>query len=450
MKVTLLPSEKGDCLLIESDDVAILADGGMPGSYAAEVRPFLGRFAKTGGELDLVYVSHVDQDHIAGVLQLLEDTVQWRVHKHKVASGRNPVKPKFDEPPPIKRIWHNSFKALVPQNAGEIATMLASRANSLSSSGTSAALKLAAAYNNIANSIPEAIKVSRRIAADQLDIPLNGEFGKLLAMVRDGTNPIRLKPGSKLSIRVIGPFEKDLEILRDYWNAWLQDAKNANAVKSLKDWLEKNRGGLPAGRLGLSIDDEIGHRSKVTEPNLASLMLLLEEQKPGGEVARAIMTGDGHHEDILRGLEHHGLLANGQGLHVDLLKIQHHGSEHNLDRDFVKRITADHYVFCANGEHENPDLRIIEVLLKSRLGDQDESSPNPEAGQAFTVWLNCSSQYLRKQIEAKKEAGKSTKELEKSLEHFLLVEEALAEAKAESGGKLKVKTLKANPLVLEI
>ncbi|MBR0957454.1 MBL fold metallo-hydrolase [Bradyrhizobium japonicum] len=449
MKITLLPSEKGDCLLIESEDVAILADGGMPGSYTAEVRPFLGRFAAAGGELDLVYVSHVDQDHIAGVLQLLEDMVQWRVHKHKVAHNRPSTKPKFDEPPAVKRIWHNSFKALVPENAGEIGTMLAARANTLSSSGNPVAMKLAAAYSNIANSIPEAIKVSRRIAADQLDIPLNGEFNNRLAMVR-GNNAIKLKPESKLSIRVIGPFKKDLEILRDFWNAWLQDVKNANAVRSLKEWLETNRAGLPAGTLGLSIDDEIGRRAKVTEPNLASLMLLLEETKAGGGVTRAIMTGDGHHEDILAGLKHHGLLPDGKGLHVDLLKIQHHGSEHNLDRDFVKRITADHYVFCANGEHENPDLRIIEVLLKSRLGEDDELSPNPEAGQSFTVWLNCSSQYLKKQIEAKEAAGKSTTKLEKSLKHFELVEKALAEAKAESGGKLKVKTLKANPLVLEI
>ena len=327
--------------------------------------------------------------------------------------------------------------------------MLAARANTLSNSGNPAAIKLAAAYSNIANSIPEAVKVSRRIAADPLNIPLNGEFNHRLAMVR-GNNAIKLKPRSKLSIRVIGPFEKDLEILRDYWDAWLNDVKHANAVRSLEGWLENNRAGLPAEPLGLSIDDEIGRRAKVTEPNLASLMLLLEETKNGGGVTRAIMTGDGHHEDILAGLEHHRLLKDGQGLHVDLLKIQHHGSEHNLDRDFVKRITADHYVFCANGEHENPDRRIIEVLLKSRLGEDDELSPNPEAGQSFTVWLNCSSQYLKKQIKAKEGAGKPTAKLEKSLKHFLLVEEALAGAKAASDGKLKVKTLKANPLVLEI
>ena len=48
MKMTMLPSEKGDCLLIEAGGVAILADGGMPASYAAEVRPFLGKWAAAG------------------------------------------------------------------------------------------------------------------------------------------------------------------------------------------------------------------------------------------------------------------------------------------------------------------------------------------------------------------------------------------------------------------
>jgi hypothetical protein len=39
------------------------------------------------------------------------------------------------------------------------------------------------------------------------------------------------------------------------------------------------------------------------------------------------------------------------------------GSEHNMDRAFAKRITADHNFFCANGEHANPDLRKVEKKL---------------------------------------------------------------------------------------
>lgn len=328
--------------------------------------------------------------------------------------------------------------------------MLASQASALSSSTNPEALNLAATYRNIANSIPEAIKVSRRIAADQLNIPLNGEFGKLLAMVRD-KNAITLKPGSTLSIRVIGPFQKDLDVLRAYWNAWLQDIENKKGVKRLKDWLADNEGALPAPGLGQSIDDEIGKRTKVTEPNLASLMLLLEEPQPGGGVTRVVMTGDGHHEDVLAGLTHHGRLTDGAGLHLDVLKVQHHGSEHNLDREFVKRITADHYIFCANGEHANPDLRILEVLVNSRLGPAAERSPNPEAGQPFTIWLNCSSHYLNKGIVAREAGGKKvSKGLKDAFHHFVLVEKALADAKAASGGRLKLRYLKSSPLELQI
>ncbi|WP_394890522.1 MBL fold metallo-hydrolase [Mesorhizobium sp. AaZ16] len=127
MKITILPSAKGDCLLIEAGGVSILADGGMPDSYEAEVRPFLGRWAAMGNELDLVYVSHVDQDHIGGVLRMLEDTVLWRVHKHKLATGKPTNKPAFGEPPLVKRIWHNAFKALVEDNAGEIEPCLLRR-----------------------------------------------------------------------------------------------------------------------------------------------------------------------------------------------------------------------------------------------------------------------------------------------------------------------------------
>ncbi|WP_457811132.1 MBL fold metallo-hydrolase [Sinorhizobium meliloti] len=448
MKITLLPSEKGDCLLIEAGAVSILADGGMPGSYISEVRGFLGRWAEdTGKELDLVYVSHVDQDHIAGVLQLLEDTVQWRVFDHKLTNGQPATKPPFKRPPKIKRIWHNAFKNMVDESEA-IGSVLAARANTLSSSTNPSLLRLADAFRSVANSIPEAIKVSRRIAADQLNIPLNGEFGNLLAMVR-GQEVISLNPAGDLAIRVIGPSKKDLEVLRKYWKNWLANSENAGSVDKLEAWLEDNDGPLPPG-FGVSIDDELGNRKSVTEPNLASLMLLLEEPKPGGGVTRLVLTGDGHSDDVLAGLTHHGRLVDGSGLHVDVLKLQHHGSEHNLDRSFVKRITADHYLICANGEHENPDLRVLEVLLDSRLGAAEHLSPNPQTGHPFTIWLNCSTDYLEKQQAAHiAKKGAPSDKLTKCIRQFTAIEKMLAEAKQANNGRLKLKYLKASPLVLD-
>jgi len=57
-------------------------------------------------------------------------------------------------------------------------------------------------------------------------------------------------------------------------------------------------------------------------------------------------------------------------MHVDLLKVPHHGSSNNLEDDFFERITADHYVLSGDGEHGNPERESLQMLLDAR-GDDD-------------------------------------------------------------------------------
>ena len=103
-----------------------------------------------------------------------------------------------------------------------------------------------------------------------------------------------------------------------------------------------------------------------------------------------LLTGDGHWEDILDGLESTGRLEADGGLHVDVLKVQHHGSENNLTPAFAKRITADRYLFCANGEHANPDPRIVQAIIDSRLGSGTHRTTNPGANGKFKLQFNSS------------------------------------------------------------
>jgi hypothetical protein len=134
------------------------------------------------------------------------------------------------------------------------------------------------------------------------------------------------------------------------------------------------------------VSSELGDRTKVTPPNLASLMLLVEE----GD-RTLLLTGDGHWEDILAGLRNAGRLDAEERLHVDVLKVQHHGSENNLTPAFAKQITADRYLFCANGEHSNPDPRIVQAIIDSRLGSKSLRSSSPDAGGRFKLQFNSSS-----------------------------------------------------------
>ncbi len=377
MRLRIYQSDKGDCLLLTgSSGGNILVDGGMRTAFIAHVREDLGRLAKAGDKLDLVYISHIDQDHIAGICELLDNIMAWRVFKVRSNAGANVKPPKFPEMPDIGEIWHNAFATQVGDNAGEVTNLLAQSSRMLGLSTNPALREIAMHHHELANSVAEAIQVSQRIAADQLKIPLNRQFAKKLVIVRgSGTNEASV---GRMKLLVIGPFAKDVEDLRKDWDKWLRGNKaRIAALKKAAARDAHNIGNATASLPDLlsARVDRLGDRSAVTAPNLASIMLLVEEGRK-----KLLLTGDGHATDIVKGLAHHGKLdANGK-LHVDALKVQHHGAGFNIDRPFCRDITADHYVFCGNGKHHNPDLNALKVLCEERLAAR--------AG-AFTLWFNC-------------------------------------------------------------
>jgi beta-lactamase superfamily II metal-dependent hydrolase len=419
VKLTVFQAGKGDCLLLQSkDERRVLIDGGMRAAYKEHVAPALGALEEKGKVLDLVYVSHIDRDHISGVLQLMDDLVAWRVFDFQQQSANTRVKqPKAARPPKVHDLWHNPFHEAVSKNTGPIEDMLATRAGLLQASRAAWALEQAPLQRELATSIAEGIELSRRVRPEQLDIAVNRHFDGKLALVRPDVQPITL---GTLTITVIGPFREDLEALRREWNTWLHD--NKKQLQDLQRRLDRDTDRLRASefeqlRSVLTLaSDEIGDRRQVTVPNLASLMLFVEED--GKSI---LLTGDGHHADILKGLAHAGKLSAHGGVHVDVLKVQHHGSEHNLDLPFARKVTADHYVFCGNGEHENPDARVIRAILDSRLGTHAKRSPNPEVTRPFAFHFNSSS--------------KATEGADPRA-HMRSVERQVHNAVARSGGQL--------------
>jgi hypothetical protein len=391
MKLTVFQSEKGDCLLLTSKgSKRILIDGGMADSYTEHVAPTLSSLQKQGRKLDVVYISHIDEDHISGVLQMLDDVVSWRVHEYQIAHG-NPGHraPASDHPrpPEIGGIWHNAFHEQVGKNAGAIQDMLAAVATILSGASSEALRRASEEHRELGTSMKQAMQVSRRVSRE-LKIPLNAEFGNCLMTIRPNMPALALG-GMKLLL--IGPFAEDLEKLRDEWNAWLRTTAGKAAVRSVENESDENVSGLGANAMPLlapfiAASRILGNRSKVTTPNLASLMFFVEENG-----RTLLLTGDGHWQDILKGLAHHGKLSAAGDIHVNALKVQHHGSEHNLNAEFCRAVIADHYIFCGNGAHENPDLDVVETLVNSRIGAPTQRSKHVNTNRPFKLWFNSNS-----------------------------------------------------------
>ena len=320
LRLRVVQAEFGDCLILEYGSAEhprfVLIDGGPEGTYQNHLRFELERIRQTGACLDLVVLSHVDNDHIIGLLALFVE----------LDSNRSAHQPDFIS---ISGLWHNAFERTMGAGskveAAKIRTSFAVGSPLLSFLPNS---------NAVAFGISEGSKLIE--ADDELGIPLNAGFPGGLVTVDAAPQPVQL---NGLSLRILGPSIHNLNNLQKDWTAWLQKVESQQA---------KFASPVEADKVDRSV------------PNLSSIMFLASD----GE-RRILLTGDGLGANLLDGVKQAGLLdANGK-LHVDVFKLPHHGSVRNISRNLFNTITADVYVVSANGKYNNPDLATLIWLVEA-------------------------------------------------------------------------------------
>src|SRR4051812_19978973 len=167
-----LQAKYGDCLILrytdgEGVERLWLIDGGPPGVYPESLQPRLD--ALRGGadrlRVDLAMVSHIDDDHIAGMLQL--------ARKLRQIKDDNGI-PFLD----IRRFWFNSFSALVgsmPEPAQKLASLAAMDPAGLSDEMPGVGNAAAA----VLSSVGQGDKLTAEIIT--LGLPLNERRGRPLS-----------------------------------------------------------------------------------------------------------------------------------------------------------------------------------------------------------------------------------------------------------------------------
>jgi hypothetical protein len=349
-------ARKGDCLLLhygtKEEPGLVMIDGGPKGVYGPHLRPRLEAIRKARGkgnqplQVDLLMVSHVDDDHIQGILELTGE-LREAAQEHK---------PQFVQ---ILGLWHNSFDNIIDGKGDELTASVKMHFGeaSVSGSGELSDDEKAEVEEGFAGSDPElspeqeevvvssSLKVLASIEqgaqlredARRLRLPLNADFDRKLVIADPEAEPVDM--GGGLTFTVAGPMLPEIEALRKKHNEWLKQLKA--------------EGKKPSDVLAAYVDKSV--------PNLSSLVLMAEV---AGK--RMLLTGDARGDKILQGLESVGLAKKGGKITVDLLKVPHHGSANNLDNDFFERIVARHYVFSGDGEHGNPERESLDMLFKAR------------------------------------------------------------------------------------
>jgi hypothetical protein len=327
LKLRLIQAEFGDSMILnfgsQEEPRYILIDGGPERTYKRHLKEELQVIKAAGGNsLDLVILSHVDTDHIIGLLDMLSDLQEQR------SNG-------VQEILSIAGLWHNSFNDTIEDNAGSIQ----SRLRMLLANAGSAGAQVMSAAGMALSGIGQGRQL--RLSASALSIPINPNFPQDLISVDDAPNPINI---DNLSLRIVGPTRDNLENLRGEWIAWLDEHEDIVSEE----------------------EPFIAAKADCSIPNLSSIMILAEAD--GGK--KILFTGDGREDHLLQGLQKAGLLTDNGRLHVDVLKVPHHGSDRNVNKTFFKKITADKYVISANGKDGNPDLSTLIGIVESAREQQ--------------------------------------------------------------------------------
>lgn len=336
MRFEFLPAFKGDCFLIhggtDDEPALILVDGGPGGTYEDHLRPRLMALREERGledeplVIDLIMVSHVDDDHINGILAL------FREMRDRAMARERPL---FK----VKGLWHNSFDEII---GNETVTAGATQFGSASFAPLIEEAEEPEAFDAglILQSVAQGHELRSLALSAELDIPLNEGFDDL---IRTSPGEVTTRELGGIRLTIVGPRPTELAELQKTHDEWLKDQQ------------EKGKPITPTSMLQSLTDESVA--------NLSSIVVLAER-----DGRKALLTGDARSDFVVKGLEEIGLMAAGGGFEVDLLKMPHHGSDRNVNEDFLTRVTAPAYLFTGNGEHGNPERETFRMLADARPG----------------------------------------------------------------------------------
>ncbi|MFD2916866.1 ComEC/Rec2 family competence protein [Psychroserpens luteus] len=312
ISVKFLQGYNGDCVLISLKDSTnsiknILIDGGTGSTYskrrkAGDLKKAVLSLADKNQTIDLLVITHIDDDHIGGILKMFEDK-------------------KFDRSI-IKKVWFNSGK-LIAENfdsEGEFKD----RDIELS------------IYKDSNTSVRQGVR---------LDEFLNKLGCWDYRIIKKGI----IEKIDNCKITVLSPDDNGLKKLHAKWERERPESLDTSAGKtdyhlSIKELIENE-----------DVFEEDG-----SVPNGSSIAFLLEF-----EDKKLLLLGDAYPNVIKESLINLGYSID-KKIELDLLKISHHASKKNTNLELLELIDCDTYVTLTNSlKHGLPDKRTFARIIKN-------------------------------------------------------------------------------------
>jgi hypothetical protein len=311
-RIEMLPAGHGDALWIEYGNAdatnRILIDGGTVSTYPY----FMDRLKLVPGNeryFELVVLTHVDADHVEGLLRMFAD---------------RPLAFTLD------RVLFNGWRQMEPNHG---------------------------LLGGLQGEFLSALLVNRARRAWNPD-------GPALVVPDEGDLPVMtLSGGMKLTL--LSPSVKKLVAMAKDWK------KNVDKVKLKpgdldKAWdiLAKRKKFLPEqGLLGATpeLDEQLkkAFRPDQAKANGSSLAFLAEYAEKS-----ALLLGDAHPDVITQSLRRLCRERSIPAVPVDVVKISHHGSKNNTSQELLESLRCSRYLVSTSGAYfDHPDEECIQRVI---------------------------------------------------------------------------------------
>lgn len=314
MKIKILKAGNGDSILLSFNDGKenrnILIDGGVDETYYSnstglygELQNEIDLIKKRNEHIDLLILTHIDNDHICGLLKWFElDDKAYEL---------------------VKNVWFNSGKL--------IATYL----NEPENEDLRIGLKI---FSNPQTGVNEAIDYEKYL----ID---KGIWDKKIIIQGQDIEQ------SGVQIQILSPDETQLKrLLKEYKNVTGNPAYTSGKEKdwdtNIKDFINEER----------KNDFKFVQDNKIKNGSSISFILTLNNKS-------FLFLADSHPKGIVKQLKTLGY-SKDTPLEVEVMKVSHHGSKKNTDKELLEIIKTENYIISTDSSgHNHPHKRTLARIL---------------------------------------------------------------------------------------
>lgn len=353
INVLSFKAESGDAFLIKFDNGQnILIDMGMPNTYENEIRQELIKLKEAEQKIDLLIISHIDEDHIGGAIKFLEEN-------------------KNNEIIEISEIWHNSYKHLQFEKAK------VSKVNE----DTLSILKSIIKQNQTTDQLNGVQNISCKQGSSlssliyKYNYSWNTTFANSAIFIENKSEVII----GDLKFIFLSPTQEKLKKLSKKWLQELSKKKYSFEISNeeiFDDAFEFYMKFLQ------DVDVEISSISFKKSLNFEELSEIEEKDNSvtnGSSLAfiieykdkRLLFLGDSHEDIVFDSLAK--LKDKDYDLKFDLMKVSHHGSNKNISNRLINLIICNKFLFSTNGlSHNHPNLEAIAKIVVNNIKSKKE------------------------------------------------------------------------------